>query len=262
MSTPRLLLPRSQRLLSGLRPHQHQPSSHPRRSFISLPPKTISTERRLPYDHQRLYDIIADVDSYVRFLPFCKLSRVTKWTDPVPHPTSTSTSTTNSASSSTSSSPSSPPPRRWPLEADLTTGWAGIEETYTSRLFCIPSLGIVEAVSGDARSEIPLSELQKHGLVDSPTSSSSSNSGSGVFKSLVTRWTVLPADDALRADRFQHPWSDVRLVVKYDFANPLYAALTDAVKDKVVSAMIDAFVQRAESVLKDTRNDPGAAAAR
>ncbi|KAG4221350.1 hypothetical protein PC116_g30174, partial [Phytophthora cactorum] len=158
----------------------------------------------------------------------------------------------------------SPSPRRWPLEADLTTGWAGIEETYTSRLFCIPSLGIVEAVSGDARSEIPLSELQKHGLVDSPTSSSSSsssNSGSGVFKSLVTRWTVLPADDALRADRFQHPWSDVRLVVKYDFANPLYAALTDAVKDKVVAAMIDAFVQRAESVLKDTRNDPGAAAA-
>ncbi|KAI8965680.1 dehydrase and lipid transport-domain-containing protein [Daldinia sp. FL1419] len=247
MSTPRLL-PRPPRILSTLRTHRYPP----RRSFLSIPdptkPQTLTAARRLPYDHERLYDIIADVDSYVRFLPYCKVSRVTKWSGPT------------SDSSSTPGNPHTNPHsgRRWPTEADLTAGWGGFEETYTSRLFCVPSLGIVEAISGDARTEIPAAELRKYGLTD-PGPNTGRRGGGDVFKSLVTRWTVLPAEDAVRADRFQSSWSDVRLTIKYQFANPLYTAVSSAVADKVAGVMVEAFVQQAQRVLKETRNDPGVA---
>ncbi|KAI1468462.1 dehydrase and lipid transport-domain-containing protein [Daldinia caldariorum] len=259
MSTPRLLLRPPRVFPSSLRPRPHhqqyqhqqpqpQPQlSPPRRSFISTP-KTVRAKRRLPYDHQRLYEIIADVDSYVRFLPYCKESRVTRWTDPIP----------NHSSSSSPPPTSSPPPRRWPAEAYLTTGWGGLEETYTSRIFCVPSLGIVEAISGDARTEIPYPELVRHGLLD-PAADAQASQRPGVFKSLVTRWTVEPAEAAVRDDRFQRPWSNVNLSVRYEFVNPLYTAFTSALEDRVVAAMVEAFEKRAESVLKETRSDPGAA---
>ncbi|KAI0840220.1 hypothetical protein F5Y06DRAFT_263978 [Hypoxylon sp. FL0890] len=225
MSTARTLpLSRTARLLS--RP------LNPRRSFITLPdtsPQTVTAARRLPYNHSQLYDIIADVDSYVRFLPYCKVSRVTRWT---------STPDSNN--------------RRWPTQADLTAGWGGFEETYTSRLFCVPSLGIVEAISGDARTEIPAAELRKHGLADPGPGSGGEGGGDGVFKSLVTRWTVRPAEDATRADRFQHDWSDVRLSIKYQFANPLYMAVSSAVADKVAPIMVEAFVEQAKRILGET----------
>ncbi|KAF3064571.1 Coenzyme Q-binding protein coq10, mitochondrial [Daldinia childiae] len=248
MATARLL-PRPLRLLSTLRTNPYPP----RRTFISIPdptkPQILTASRRLPYDHERLYDIIADVDSYVRFLPYCKVSRVTRWTDPIPTPTP--------SSSPNSSSPGNPhtttTARRWPTQADLTAGWGGFEETYTSRLFCVPTLGIVEAISGDARTEIPASSLRSHGLTDPGPDIGSR----GVFKSLVTRWTVVPARDAVRQERFQHGWSDVRLTIKYQFANPLYTAVSSAVADKVAGVMVEAFVQQAQRVLKETRNDPG-----
>ncbi|KAI0129299.1 hypothetical protein F4776DRAFT_628334 [Hypoxylon sp. NC0597] len=227
MSTARTLPhPRTVRLLSPL----HRRPFHPRRSFITLPdtsPQILTAARRLPYNHSQLYDLIADVDSYVRFLPYCKISRVTRWT---PTPDSNN--------------------RRWPTQADLTAGWGGFEETYTSRLFCVPSLGIVEAISGDARTEIPLSELRKQGLVD--PGPGSGGRGDGVFKSLVTRWTVQPAEGATRADRFQHDWSDVRLSIKYQFANPLYMAVSSAVADKVAPIMVEAFVEQAKRILGET----------
>ncbi|OTA61118.1 hypothetical protein K449DRAFT_383181 [Hypoxylon sp. EC38] len=219
--------PRTARLLSPL----HSRPVHARRSFITLPdtsPQTLTAARRLPYNHSQLYDIIADVDSYVRFLPYCKVSRVTRWT---PTPDSNN--------------------RRWPTQADLTAGWGGFEETYTSRLFCVPSLGIVEAISGDARTEIPPSELQKQGLAD--PGPGSGGGGDGVFKSLVTRWTVQPAEGATRADNgSQHDWSDVRLSIKYQFANPLYMAVSSAVADKVAPIMVEAFVEQAKRILGET----------
>ncbi|KAI1462184.1 hypothetical protein F4805DRAFT_409638 [Annulohypoxylon moriforme] len=224
MSTARTLAP-TRRLLSN---PQLLPT--PRRTFITLPsppPQTLTAARRLPYSHTQLYDLIADVDSYVSFLPYCQVSRVTHWTTP-----------TTSSSSAQASDPSS---RRWPTRADLTAGWGGFQETYTSRLFCIPSLGIVEAISGDARTEIPLSELRKHGLSDpgpNPNPGTEDSDG-GVFKSLVTRWTVTPAGE----------WSDVRLSIRYQFANPLYMAVSSAVADKVAPVMVEAFVERARRIL-------------
>ncbi|KAI1096878.1 hypothetical protein F5B19DRAFT_10429 [Rostrohypoxylon terebratum] len=235
MSTARTLrLPSPPRFPISIR--QSLPPNK-RRTFITLPsppPQTLTASRRLPYRHTHLYNLIADVDSYVCFLPYCQTSRVTHWTTPSP-----------SASPSTSSP--TPPPRRWPTRADLTAGWGGIQETYTSRLFCIPSQGIVEAISGDARTTIPASDLQKYGLVDAgpdPVPRTGSGSGDGgVFKSLVTRWTVTPAGTG------GEEWSDVRLSIRYQFANPLYMAVSSAVADKVAPIMVEAFVGRARQVL-------------
>ncbi|KAI1776090.1 dehydrase and lipid transport-domain-containing protein [Hypoxylon cercidicola] len=234
MSTPRILTPRRLPLPPSklLLPHRRAP---PRRSFITLPdaskPQHVTAARRLPYDHARLYDLIADVDSYVRFLPYCKVSRVTQWTA---RPDANG--------------------RRWPTRADLTAGWGGVEETYTSRVFCVPHLGVVEAISGDAATEIAAADLREQGLAD-PGPEAGGGGGGGVFESLVTRWTVSPAGDASRADRFQHGWSDVRLSIRYRFANPLYTAISGAVADRVAPVMIEAFVEQARRILGETGKD-------
>lgn len=101
-----------------------------RRSFITLPGGGSSTQnltaaRTLPYARDPLYDLIADVDSYASFVPYCSRSRVTQWNQP----------------DSTG--------RRWPALADLHVGWGGFNEEFTSRLLCVPGVS-VEALSGDA----------------------------------------------------------------------------------------------------------------
>ncbi|KAI0544114.1 hypothetical protein F4679DRAFT_566318 [Xylaria curta] len=209
-------------------------------SFLSsspLPPQILTASRRLPYNHAALYAIIADIDSYSAFLPYCSTSRVTAWTaheDPEFG-------------------------RRWPTRADLTAGWGGLEQTYTSRVFCVPG-SIVEALSGEgARSGIAPDLLAKYGLRDEPSSipaGSGSSGEEGVFKTLVTQWTVTPVepdgrgeDAAIRTGR-QGDWSDVSLNIRFQFANPLYGAVSSAVADKVAPIMIEAFVERAKKVLE------------
>ena len=87
-------------------------------------------------------------------------------------------------------------------------------------------------------------ELRELGLLpDADPGEVGDGQASGVFASLVTRWTVEPAEEAARADRFQRDWSDVRLAIRYRFANPLYAAVSAAVADKVAPVMIEAFVE-------------------
>jgi coenzyme Q-binding protein COQ10 len=102
----------------------------PRRAFFSLPTsdsnthQTLAATRTLPYPQDALYELIADVDSYAQFVPYCSHSRVTRWTDPDANG------------------------RKWPALADLHVGWGGFNEEFTSRLRCVPGVS-VEAVSGD-----------------------------------------------------------------------------------------------------------------
>ncbi|KAI0194020.1 cyclase/dehydrase [Xylaria flabelliformis] len=221
------------------------PIQRQRRTFLNsllssspLPPQILTASRRLPYNHAALYAIIADIDSYSAFLPYCSTSRVTAWTaheDPEFG-------------------------RRWPTRADLTAGWGGLEQTYTSRVFCVPG-SIVEALSGEgARSGIAPDVLARYGLRDdesSPSIPAGSGSGGeeGVFKTLVTRWTVTPAgpdgrgEDAVVRTGREGDWSDVSLNIRFQFANPIYGAVSSAVADKVAPIMIEAFVERAKKVL-------------
>ncbi|KAI1166406.1 hypothetical protein F5B18DRAFT_607142 [Nemania serpens] len=248
-------LPRS-RLLRP-RPSSPKHVQHlPTRTFLSsilpspLAPQTLTASRRLPYAPAAVYALIADIDGYSAFLPYCGASRVTAWTarpDPVFG-------------------------RRWPARADLTAGWGGLEQTYTSRVFCVPG-SVVEALSGEgARSGIAPDVLARHGLRDDDEGggggggdaglSSASLSAStavaggggneGVFKTLVTRWTVTPVASGQTTTTTAAPtaqWSDVDLNIRFQFANPLYAAVSSAVADKVAPVMIEAFVERARKVL-------------
>ena len=182
-----------------------RPRAPPSRAFFSLPdlpspPQILTATRTLPYPSGDLYTLIADVDDYSSFVPYCSHSRVTHWTTP---------------------SPTDPDAPRYPTQADLRVGWGGFEETFTSRLRCVPGQS-VEALSG----------------ADAGTDSA----GGAVFRSLVTKWHVQPLDNADTKTK-------VNLIIRFQFANPLYAAVSAAVSDKVAGIMIEAFEKRARRML-------------
>ncbi|GJC82181.1 coenzyme Q-binding protein COQ10, mitochondrial [Colletotrichum liriopes] len=208
MATARPLL----RLSSPLRALQRTPvtlaQQPPRRPFFNLPnlssatePQMLTASRTMPYPSAQLYDVISDVDAYDSFVPYCAQSRVTQWTSP-------------DASG-----------RRWPAQADLRVGWGGFEETFTSRLHCVPGKS-VEAVSGaDVEGASP----------------GNGGEGGAVFRSLVTKWQLRPLTSGTG--------TEVDLVIKFQFANPLYSAVSAAVSEKVAGVMIQAFEKRVKAVL-------------
>lgn len=174
-----------------------------RRPFFTLPggnSQTLTATRTLPFSQDALYELVADVDSYSQFVPYCAKSRVTQWSSP------------------------DDSGRKWPTLADLHVGWGGLNEEFTSRLRCVPGVS-VEAVSGD------------------PAGTSAASDASAVFKSLVTRWSLRP----LTAQ--PSPSTEVNLSIKYQFTNPLYAAVSAAVSDKIAALMIEAFEKRAQQIL-------------
>lgn len=181
----------------------------PLRSFFTLPgtsstsSQTLAATRILPYPQAALYELVADVDSYAQFVPYCARSRVTSW------------------------SPPDSDGRRWPAVADLHVGWGGLNEEFTSRLRCVPGVS-VEAVSGDP-------------------AGTGGQDASAVFKSLVTRWSLRGLEGE------KSPSTEVNLSIKYQFTNPLYAAVSAAVSDKIAALMIEAFEKRAREQLGGRR---------
>ncbi|KAH0493743.1 hypothetical protein TgHK011_000395 [Trichoderma gracile] len=171
-----------------------------RRAFISLPgssPQSLVATRTLPYAREPLYELIADVDSYASFVPYCSRSRVTQWSPP-------------DASG-----------RRWPALADLHVGWGGFDEVFTSRLRCVPGVS-VEARSGGSAGDGPAKDA------------------SSVFKTLETLWSLTP----VTRQSATTPSTEVRLTITFEFVNPLYAAVSAAVSDKMAALMIEAFEKR------------------
>ena len=197
----------------------------PRRSFITLPgtePQSLTASRILPYNSTSLYAIIADVDSYKTFIPYCVDSKVTSWSAP------------------------DTDGRRWPSQADLRVGWGGFEEKFTSRLFCVPG-SVVEALGGEAVTNLKKSNLRHY--ASTVTVPASANA---IFTSLRTCWTVTPFPYKPPTDNTQLPESDVtevRLTIDFQFSNPVYAALSKAVAPKLAGVMIEAFEDRARKLL-------------
>lgn len=213
--------------LSPPPPHRAPPHAQQRaRRFFSLPggitpparPAHLTASRRLPYPAEALYDIIADVDAYASFLPYCQRSRVTHWRD--------------------SATPDGGRTRS-PAAGDLTVGWGPVTESYTSRLYCLPGR-VVEAVSGKGAPSIHLPHGDDaHGRpLPRPTDG-------GLFESLVTRWTVTPSP----ASSGGGSWADVELSIRYQFANPMYQLATGSVADEVAGLMVGAFEKRARELL-------------
>lgn len=208
------------RRISSARPQNFRPVAAIRRSFLTLPGSeliTLKETRILPYESSSLYTLIADIDRYSSFIPYCQESRVTRWSEP------------------------DTKGKRWPEQADLKVGWGGFEETFTSKLNCVPDT-IVEALGGDALSTV--SKPQSLGRLSRLESPAVPNN---IFKRLSTRWTVKPLSG--------HPSTsgvvrtEVNLAIEFQFSNPIYGSLSKAVAPKVAEVMIEAFEKRAKLLL-------------
>lgn len=206
----------------------------------SLPPLTLHASRTLPYAASPLYALIADINSYPSFLPFCASASITSQSSP-----------RNST--------------RWPRTADLKIGWGGFSETFRSRVYCAPDR-ILEALAGNAKCSIPASELE-HYEGDDERSASGGNGrdiaekdNNDIFASLLTRWTLKPFPykppppdgskpqtgnaSAPAEDRTQ-----VDLHIEVQWASAIYAALSQAAAPKVAGMVVEAFERRAREVL-------------
>ncbi|ORY81489.1 cyclase/dehydrase, partial [Protomyces lactucae-debilis] len=138
--------------------------------------QTYTANRTLPYTQAALFKVIADIDAYKHFVPFCTDSHVTQHTnDSTPLPT----------------------------QADLKVGFKQYQESFTSRVHCVPDTS-VQAVA----SQHPL------------------------FKKLVAAW---------RLSRVGEDACKVQLEVEYQFVNPLYGAVSAAVVPKVAGQVLEAF---------------------
>lgn len=203
----------------------------PSRSFISLPDlsaisglagrqqplQTLTATKTLPYPSHQIYEIIADVPSYSKFLPYCTSSAVTRWSSPDELPDWG---------------------RKWPEEAVLAVGMKGVSEKWRSKIYCVPGK-IVEAVGGESVTRLTQEEIPHHIMTEEGTTTERQ---SDILTHLLTRWTVKP---------IAHE-TDVTLSIEYRFANPLYSAMAGAFADKVAGLMIEAFEKRVRSVMGDT----------
>lgn len=279
-----LLRPR----LIGLRPssihhhHHHQPlhpflkltpdqrktlvtPSFPNLTNLTSEPQSLQASRTLSYPSSALYSIIADVNSYSHFLPYCTSSRVIEWSNPDPVQN-----------------------KRWPYVAAIQVGWGGYTETITSKVLCDPPYTL-EAIGGEAESTIDRSDLphyypddlRRHQDYDGTHNQIGSSSAAAaaaaavavaedtsLFKYLYTRWTIRPFPYKPPAKDQRNPLhgeakadavekSDVNLKLEFCFANPIYAAMSRAVAPKVAQLMVEAFEKRVVELLGKEREGEG-----
>ncbi|KAF2499391.1 hypothetical protein BU16DRAFT_423577, partial [Lophium mytilinum] len=213
-------------------------------------PATLTASRVLPYAHNDLFNIIADVPSYATFLPYCQRSTVTKWSAADAHG------------------------KRWPSEATLVVGYVGVHEGFQSKVYCVApgegkgntGVGIVEAVSGNGQTRLG-PDLIAHHLQDAAPSEGSTQAeaaegDSGLLTHLLTRWTLRPfmfkpppgEGDAQprpqdKADDEALSQTECSVSIEYAFANPIYGAMSAGAAPFVAERMIQAFEERVKDVL-------------
>ncbi|KAF2405488.1 hypothetical protein EJ06DRAFT_454936, partial [Trichodelitschia bisporula] len=198
------------------------------------PRQNLEATRTLPYPSSAIYAVIADVPQYSAFLPYCASSVVTRWSHPDAHTG-----------------------RRWPSEARLVVGWGGIQETFTSRIYCVPGK-VVEAVGGASQTTLPPGDIQHHSLAEAD-SKNTNLKAEGILTHLLTRWTVRPLlrepnsslalSQRLDTDSPAKEHTEVSLAIEFQFSNPLYSAMSAAVTSRIAAVMIEAFEERVQQVL-------------
>lgn len=163
--------------------------------------------------------------------------------------------------------------RRWPHEAEIRVGWSGLEELFISEIYCQPPY-VVEAVIGDAEKTIPSDDIPHYDFSSTKAEgrndpSAARNAGArdtSLLQHLYSRWTLRPfpykppshADNPLDGNALARPvqQTDVMLQLRFQFANPVYAAMSKAVAPKVASTMVEAFARRAREVLGEPAPGP------
>lgn len=191
--------------------------------------QTLTASRILAHPAKELYELIADIDAYQEFVPYCVRSTVTAQSEP------------EIAVSGG---------RRWPRTADLQVGYGSYDTIFTSRIYCEPYRGL-EAVTGSAKSTLSMLEHYKG-------AETGSNAPSGsLIESLLTRWTFheypfkpMPPDGQTPQQGSANanpslPRTQVSLLIEAQLSNPMYGLLLQSVKSKIAGLMIDAFEKRA-----------------
>ncbi|KAL8663484.1 MAG: hypothetical protein Q9202_003794 [Teloschistes flavicans] len=214
------------------------------RPFVSSstfrPLQNLTASRILPYPSAALYELITDISAYPTFLPYCTSSTITSLSSPDPKHH-----------------------KRWPRTAVLRVGWRDFNESFESRIYCLPH-HTLEACAGSAAPTIPRSDLPHYYEDSSPHQQQEPDSSKDgeLFTSLLTRWTLheFPFKPSPPAETGppqvgdaeanpSHPRTEVRLVIEAQFANAMYSALGQAAAPKVAGMMISAFEKRAQEVL-------------
>ena len=205
--------------------HQHQQ----RRTFFPNPfvseKQTLTASRTLPYPASAIYATISDVASYSKFLPYCQSSTVTKTSNPA-------------AANNTA----------YPEEAKLSIGFnSDVSEEFWSRVYCVPDR-VVEAVSGLTDTSLAPQEIEHHN--PRPAAASDPTRNQSVLTHLATKWVLrsYPYKPSEETGESAKHITDVNLVIEYQFANPVYAALSAAAAPKVAEKMIEAFENRVKAV--------------
>jgi coenzyme Q-binding protein COQ10 len=202
----------------------------------------------MSYPAKKIYDIIADIESYPKFIPGCTSAKITSYSKEDEHFK-----------------------QKWPQEATLGIGYGdSINEKFTSRVYCVPpvseqgraGMGYVEAVSGEAEHQMDEGFVEHH-----TESSSSASQKDSPMEFLRTRWTVkaypfkpappsgigYAAKDGEKKKEEEsqpaHEVCDVTLSIQYKFRNPVYDMMSKAVAPKMADKMVEAFEKRVRKLL-------------
>ncbi|KAF8605532.1 hypothetical protein BDV93DRAFT_438760 [Ceratobasidium sp. AG-I] len=195
----------------------------PRRTLFSLPnfplpgapapETTFHTRKILPYTQRQLYNLVADVNSYHNFLPFCTGSRVLT---PVP------------AGGFDVNEP-------YDVEAELSVGFMGMTEAYTSMVSFRP----YEQVQAIASASTPLFKKLETTWRFQPASASSPHPSNSAPPPPPTSGEKDPAGENVDAGP-----TLLSIDLNYEFANPLHAAVSSAAFSRVSDMMVQAFERR------------------
>ncbi|KAF5363635.1 hypothetical protein D9756_000660 [Leucocoprinus leucothites] len=178
----------------------------------------------LPYSQKQLYDVVSDVASYPHFVPFCTESRILK-----------------------SMTPESGSSGKLSMDAELTVGFLSFEESYVSKVTCVPSESV------EASWFVPV--LEYYDLFDT-TPQATASSATPLFKALTTIWRFQPA-----SPQSSHPSATplhlpgeqfgptlVTLDLVYAFASPIHAGVSATFFGQVSRLMVKAFEERCLSL--------------
>ncbi|KAI0938016.1 hypothetical protein AcW1_004868 [Taiwanofungus camphoratus] len=177
-------------------------------------PQTYHERKILPYKPSQLYNLVADVESYPRFIPFCTGCRIIK--------RSPATSTF---------------PER--MEAELTIGFLSFKESYVSEVTCRPHQS-VEAV---AASSTPLFRTLSTVWRFQPASPQSPHPSRKPPLSVPSSVPDLHMITKRTGEGDSGP-TLVTLDLAFSFANPVHAAVSATFFGQVSRMMVKAFEER------------------
>ncbi|KAF8558931.1 cyclase/dehydrase, partial [Imleria badia] len=165
----------------------------------------------LPYRRSELYKVIADVESYSDFVPYCTGSRILQskaWQD----------GTTV-------------------MEAELTVGFLAFRESYVSTVTCKPDEFVEVQPFCSSSSSTPLFKTLNTAWRLQPVSSSSVQLSTSPLQDISAR------NCDARTPLDQGP-TLVTLDLAFAFANPMHATVSATFLGQVSKLMVKAFEQR------------------